>query len=204
MRADSNLENDMILCSDNSVDVQFALNTTEEQDDTNALQNISKKINEDLNEYKTPLEPCEGMIFDDLEDCHTFYKAYSEKRSFSEQYILDRWTINAKDKGYDETFADNLEEPQDGFELLRNNLIIEFLEVVEMGYCSQEQYNKIKCAIKKIREEFLIMGNSSENLMGCDFLASAVAQDIDDQVMSNVDFKLQNPTHAFQDVVLNH
>ncbi|KAL3534029.1 hypothetical protein ACH5RR_007550 [Cinchona calisaya] len=72
---------------------------------------------------------------------------------------------------------------------------MKFLEVVEMEYGSQEKYKKIKFAIKNIREEFLIMSDSSENLMGCD-LANAVAQDIDDQLMSNVDLKLQNPTYV--------
>ncbi|KAL3538129.1 hypothetical protein ACH5RR_001495 [Cinchona calisaya] len=90
MRVDSNLENDMILCSNNSVDIPFALNTTEEKDDTNTLQNISEKINEDLNEYKTPLELCEGMIFDGLEDSHAFYKAYSMRKvTFDVTYLIN-------------------------------------------------------------------------------------------------------------------
>ncbi|KAL3520966.1 hypothetical protein ACH5RR_019115 [Cinchona calisaya] len=75
---------------------------------------------------------------------------------YPKRYILDRWTINAKSQGFCEEFGDNLEEePQDSFALLRNNLIMELLELVELGYGLREKYNHLKRIIKNIRTEFL-------------------------------------------------
>ncbi|XVE50291.1 hypothetical protein DITRI_Ditri01bG0150000 [Diplodiscus trichospermus] len=49
------------------------------------VENIQDKIDVDSIDDSTggPLEPCEGMQFDELEDAETCYKAYSRGQGFS-------------------------------------------------------------------------------------------------------------------------
>ena len=59
---------------------------------------------------------------------------------------------------------------------MRNNLIIEFLEVLELGYGSREEYNHLNWAVKKLRGDLLTMDSKNEEQMGCD-LATNVVQE---------------------------
>ena len=70
--------------------------------------------------------------------------------SFPKQYILDGWTIQAKTHDIWDVPGVNLEE--EPFTYMRKNLIIEFLEVLELGYGSREKYNYLNWAVKRFVE----------------------------------------------------
>ncbi|KAL3516755.1 hypothetical protein ACH5RR_023657 [Cinchona calisaya] len=83
---------------------------------------------------------------------------------FPKDYILNRWTINAKTRGSGEIIERNLEkEPQYPFALVRNNLIMEFLKIVELGYGSQQKLNHVDRALKVVQNELLTMDDDTED-----------------------------------------
>ena len=60
---------------------------------------------------------------------------------FPSHYILERWTINAKKRIVHEIYGDVVQvEPQISSTVMKNSLILQFLEVVEVASQSKKKY----------------------------------------------------------------
>ncbi|KAF7152554.1 hypothetical protein RHSIM_Rhsim01G0209600 [Rhododendron simsii] len=73
--------------SSNAADIVLRNDCSEPEsvDDPDALDLIQNETQQPAKSfvYSGPVEPCEGMVFDELEDAETCYKAYARRKGFS-------------------------------------------------------------------------------------------------------------------------
>ncbi|XP_059440184.1 protein FAR1-RELATED SEQUENCE 5-like [Corylus avellana] len=88
------------------------------------------------------------------------------KKSFEDipqQYVLERWTINAKSRIIHDISSDEIEVGrQNSSILLKNSLKLEFDNVVELGPHSKKKYEHISIALQKLRNELMTMDDDCE------------------------------------------
>lgn len=78
-------------------------------------------------------------------------------------YILERWTINAKHRIIHDITGDVMQvEPQISSTLMRNSLMLKFLEVAEVGSQSTKKYKHLDLALQKVHDELLAMYDESD------------------------------------------
>ena len=98
-------------------------------------------------------------------------------------YILERWTINAKKHIVHDISSDVIQvEPQVSSSMMRNSLILQFLEVAEVGSQSEKQYKQLEQTLRKVHEELLAMQDVHE----VDDLESPDNTTLNNQVLSNL------------------
>ncbi|KAL4634198.1 hypothetical protein ACB092_04G181900 [Castanea dentata] len=98
-------------------------------------------------------------------------------------YILERWTINAKK---------HIVEPQVSSTMMRNSLMLQFLEVAEVGSQSEKQYKHLGQTLRKVHEELLAM----QDVQDVDDLGSPDNTILNSQVLSNLPMTLRDPPHV--------
>ncbi|OMO81532.1 hypothetical protein CCACVL1_12374 [Corchorus capsularis] len=111
-------------------------------------------------------------------------------------FILERWTIDAKRHtipdiaGVDVIQADT----QISSTLMRNSLMMQFLEVAENGSKSRRKYEHLSHSLQRIHEEILaISDENEENLEASVPTPNFEATNLDE---SNIVMTLQDPLHV--------
>ncbi|OMO89454.1 hypothetical protein COLO4_19755 [Corchorus olitorius] len=111
-------------------------------------------------------------------------------------FILERWTIDAKRHtvpdiaGVDVIQADT----QISSTLMRNSLMMQFLEVAENGSKSRRKYEHLSHSLQRIHEEILaISDENEENLEASVPIPNFEATNLDE---SNIVMTLQDPLHV--------
>lgn len=80
-----------------------------------------------------------------------------------QHYVLERWTINAKSHVVHGISSDEIHvETQISSPLMRNSLMMQFYEIVELGSQSIQKYEHVCLALQKIRHELLTMHDECE------------------------------------------
>ena len=76
----------------------------------------------------------------------------------SQCYILERWTIDAKHRTIQDIAGDIIQaNTKTSSTLMRNSLIMQFLEVAENGLKSKRKYKHLSHSLQRIHEEILAM-----------------------------------------------
>ncbi|KAL4621485.1 hypothetical protein ACB092_06G231400 [Castanea dentata] len=108
-------------------------------------------------------------------------------------YILERWTINAKKHIVHDISSDVVQvEPQVSSTMMRNSLMLQFLEVAEVGSQSEKQYKHLGQTLRKVHEELLAM----QDVQDVDDLGSPDNTILNSQVLSNLPMTLRDPPHV--------
>ena len=106
---------------------------------------------------------------------------------FPSHYILERWTINAKKRIVHEISGDVVQvEPQISSTLMRNSLMLQFLEVAEAASQSEKKYKHLEQTLQKVHEELLAM----QDVCDVDDLGSPDNTTLNNQVLSNLPITL--------------
>ena len=109
------------------------------------------------------------------------------------RYILERWTINAKKHIVHDISSDVVQvEPQVSSSMMRNSLMLQFLEVVEVGSQSEKQYKHLGQTLQKVHAELLAM----QDVHDVDDLESPDSTTLNNQVLLNLPITLRNPPHV--------
>ncbi|XP_059461898.1 protein FAR1-RELATED SEQUENCE 5-like [Corylus avellana] len=75
-----------------------------------------------------------------------------------QHYVLERWTINAKSRIIHGISSDDIQvETQNSSNLMRNSLMLQFYEVVEVGCQSKRKYDHFTISLQKFHHEILTM-----------------------------------------------
>ena len=105
-------------------------------------------------------------------------------------YILERWTIKAKNNIIHDISGDVIQvEPQISSTLMRNSLLLLFLEVAEVGSQSMKKYEHLDLALQKVHVELLAMHD-------VDDLVNFDKTTLNSQVLSNLPGALQDPPYV--------
>ncbi|XP_030958796.1 protein FAR1-RELATED SEQUENCE 5-like [Quercus lobata] len=108
-------------------------------------------------------------------------------------YILERWTINAKKHIVHDISSDVVQvEPQVSSTMMRYSLMLQFLEVAEVGSQSEKQYKHLGQTLRKVHEELLAM----QDVHDVDDLESPDNTTLNNQVLSNLPITLRDPPHV--------
>uniref|UniRef100_A0A7N2LJA6 Protein FAR1-RELATED SEQUENCE n=1 Tax=Quercus lobata TaxID=97700 RepID=A0A7N2LJA6_QUELO len=108
-------------------------------------------------------------------------------------YILERWTINAKKHIVHDISSDVVQaEPQVSSTMMRNSLMLKFLEVAEEGSQSEKQYKHLGQTLQKVHEKLLAM----QDVYNVDELGSPNNTTLNNQVLSNLPITLQDPPNV--------
>ena len=101
---------------------------------------------------------------------------------FPSHYILERWTINAKKRIVHEISGDVVQvEPQISSTLIRNSLMLQFLEVAEAVSQSEKKYKHLEQTLQKVHEELLVM----QDVCDVDDLGNLDNTTLNNQVLSS-------------------
>ncbi|XP_050281816.1 protein FAR1-RELATED SEQUENCE 5-like [Quercus robur] len=112
---------------------------------------------------------------------------------FPSHYILERWTINAKKRIVHEISGDVVQvEPQISSTLMRNSLMLQFLEVAEAASQSEKKYKHLGQTLQKVHEELLGM----QDVCDVDDSGSPDNTTLNNQVLSNLPIALRDPPHV--------
>jgi hypothetical protein len=85
---------------------------------------------------------------------------------------------------------------QNSSTLMRNNLKLQFNDVVEWGSHSKKKYEHLGNGLQKLRHELLTIDDDCDkNIEDCE-LGSADGPILDNQVLSNITFMLQDHVHV--------
>ncbi|EYU26870.1 hypothetical protein MIMGU_mgv1a025010mg [Erythranthe guttata] len=157
--------------------------------------------------YEVVLDPIEKNA---IPSCHMFefvgilcryILAIFVKKSFVssllQQYILQRWTINSKSRALQEN-VDELkqEDSQISSTLRRNNLLIQFLEVVEEGQKSQRKHDYLALALRTTHSELLDLDDESNETRIHGGSAIEKQPQHSGQQLSNMPVTLLDPAHV--------
>ena len=105
-------------------------------------------------------------------------------------YILERWTIKTKNNITHDISGDVIQvEPQISSTLMRNSLLLHFLEVAEVGSQSMKKYEHLDLALQKVHVELLAMHD-------VDDLVNFDKTTLNSQVLSNLPGALQDPPYV--------
>jgi hypothetical protein len=114
-----------------------------------------------------------------------------------QHYVLERWTINAKSRIIHGISSDDIQvETQNSSTLMRNSLMLQFYEVVEVGCQSKRKYEHLGIGLQKLHRELLIMDDGSDKDINDANEGSAEDLVLNNQVLSNLTFTLQDPLHV--------
>ncbi|KAF3952277.1 hypothetical protein CMV_022150 [Castanea mollissima] len=83
-------------------------------------------------------------------------------------------------------------EPQVSSTMMRNSLMLQFLEVAEVGSQSEKQYKHLGQTLRKVHEELLAM----QDVQDVDDLGSPDNTILNSQVLSNLPMTLRDPPHV--------
>ena len=110
------------------------------------------------------------------------------KKKEKKSYII--WTIKAKNNIIHDRFGDVIQvEPQISSTLMRNSLLLHFLEVAEVRSQSMKKYEHLDLALQKIQVELLAMHD-------VDDLVNFDKTTLNSQVLSNLPGALQDPPYV--------
>ena len=76
--------------------------------------------------------------------------------------------------------------------MMRNSLMLQFLEVAEIGSQSEKQYKHLEQTLRKVHEELLAM----QDVHDVDDLGSPYNTTLNSQVLSNLPITLRDPPHV--------
>jgi len=114
-----------------------------------------------------------------------------------QHYVLERWTINAKSRIIHGISSDDIQvETQNSSTLMRNSLMLQFYEVVEVGCQSKRKYEHLGIGLQKLHHELLTMDDDSDKNINDGDEGSAEDLVLNNQVLSNLTFTLQDPLHV--------
>ena len=112
-------------------------------------------------------------------------------------YVLERWTINAKHRTIQEISGDVMQvEPKNSCILMKNSLMLQFLEVAEVGSQSIKKYEHLSLALRKVRGELLAMRDECDDNTNMSELESFDNIISNSQVLSSLPVALQDPPHV--------
>jgi len=117
--------------------------------------------------------------------------------SIPQHYVLERWTINAKSRIIHGISSGDIQvETQNSSTLMINSLMLQFYEVVEVGCQSKRKYEHLGIGLKKLYHELLTMNDDSDKDINDGDEESAEDLVLNNQVLSNLTFTLQDPLHV--------
>ncbi|XVE54243.1 hypothetical protein DITRI_Ditri03aG0064800 [Diplodiscus trichospermus] len=112
-------------------------------------------------------------------------------------YILERWTIDAKRHNIQDVSGDVIQEDtQISSILMRNSLMMQFLEVAENGSRSKRKYEYLSYSLQRIHEEILAMDHDYEDTETPNTSYPFSDHDANNLVQSNNGISLQDPLHV--------
>jgi len=79
---------------------------------------------------------------------------------------------------------------------MRNSLMLQFYEVVEVGCQSKRKYQHLGIGLQKLHHELLTMDDNSDKDINDGDEGRAEDLVLNNQVLSNLTFTLQDPLHV--------
>jgi hypothetical protein len=114
-----------------------------------------------------------------------------------QHYVLERWTINAKNHIIHGISNDDLQvETQNSSTLMRNSLMLKIYDVVEVGCQSKRKYDHFSIGLQKMHDELLMMDDDCDKDINDVDVGSVEGHVFNNQVLSNLAFTLQDPPHV--------
>ncbi|XWS74461.1 hypothetical protein CRYUN_Cryun01aG0000100 [Craigia yunnanensis] len=115
--------------------------------------------------------------------------------SLPQCYILERWTIDAKHRTIQDIIGDIIQaDTETSSTLMRNSLMMQFLEVAENGSKSKRKYEHLSHSLQRIHEKILAMDDEDGENPKANYLSPN--DEANKLVQSNIGISLQDPLHV--------
>ena len=113
----------------------------------------------------------------------------------SQCYILERWTIDVKCRTIQDIIDDVIQvDIKTSFTLIKNSLMMQFLEVAKNGSKSKRKYEHLSHSLQRIHEEILAMDDEDGENPKASYLPPNY--EANNLVQSNIGISLQDPLHV--------
>ena len=132
--------------------------------------------------------------------CRHIFAVFVKKslvEALDPQYVLERWTKNAKKRFVDGTFGDVIQvERQTSAISMRNSLMVQFLEVAEHGSKSRRKYEHLSVTLQKVKEELFSMSDGENDTILEDGDLQSTTQSQINHLLTNITPTLKDPLHV--------